>query len=146
VPPSSAVREAVRRRAGYRCEYCRIVGWELQVDHVVPRSTRRRGPAAANPDADALANLAAACAHCNRFKGDFTTGRDPLSGREVALFHPRRNRWPAHFAWSHDYLRILPITEVGGATIARLRMNDPVLVRQRRLLRQAMKAGGSPWP
>jgi hypothetical protein len=137
----------VRRRAGYRCEYCRIVGWELQVDHVVPRSPRRRGHGpVGDPDAADPANLAAACAHCNRFKGDFTTWRDPLSGREVTLFHPRRDRWEEHFAWSNDYLRILPTSDVGGATIARLRMNDAVLVRQRRLLRQAMQAGGSPWP
>jgi hypothetical protein len=74
------------------------------------------------------------------------TGRDPLSGREVALFHPRRDRWTEYFAWSRDYLRFLPVTDVGGATIARLRMNDAVLVRQRRLLRLAMEAGAAPWP
>ena len=147
MPLSERDREAVKRRAGYRCEYCRIVGWELQVDHIVPRSPRRL-PAGGGSrgDRDEPDNLAAACAHCNRLKGDFTTGRDPLNGREGPLFHPRRDAWDEHFAWTGDYLRLLPLTDVGGATIARLRMNDVVLVRQRRLLRQAMAAGAPPWP
>ncbi|HZO29240.1 MAG TPA: helix-turn-helix domain-containing protein [Chloroflexota bacterium] len=88
----------------------------------------------------------AACAHCNRLKDDFTTGRDPLSGHEVRLFDPRRDDWNEHFAWSNDYLRLLPISPIGGATIARLRMNEPVPRRQRQLLRQAMAGGGTPWP
>jgi hypothetical protein len=136
-------KEAIRRRAGYRCEYCRIVGWELQIDHVLPRSPRRRDPM---EELDAHGNLAAACAHCNRLKGDFTTGRDPLTGHETRLFDPRRDIWEEHFAWSSDYLRLLPLSEIGGAKIARLRMNAPVLRRQRRLLRQAIAGGGAPWP
>ena len=147
MPLSEREREAVKRRAGYRCEYCRIVGWELQADHIVPRSPHRHPiGAGAAVNLDDPENLAAACAHCNRLKGDFTTGRDPLSGREVRLFHPRRDTWDEHFAWSGDYLRILPLSDVGGATIARLRMNDPILVRQRRLLRQAMVGGAPSWP
>ena len=147
MPLSERVKEAVKRRAGYRCEYCRIVGWELQVDHILPQSPRRRDTAATpDEDLDAPENLAAACAHCNRLKGDFTTGRDPLTGGEVRLFHPRRDVWDAHFAWSSDYLRLLPLSEIAGATIARLRMNDTVFRRQRQLLREAMSGGGAPWP
>jgi hypothetical protein len=79
---SEREKEAVKRRAGYRCEYCRITHWELQVDHIIPRSRRRRGPPAQpSEDIDRPENLAAACAHCNRLKDDFTTGPDPLSGR-----------------------------------------------------------------
>ena len=144
---SEQQKEAVKRRAGYRCEYCHITHWELQVDHIVPRSRRRRGFAAETiENIDDPENLAAACAHCNRLKDDFVTGRDPLSNREIRLFDPRRDDWDQHFAWSHDYLRLLPLSDIGGATIARLRMNDPVLRRQRRLLRQAMAGGGTPWP
>ena len=147
MPLSERGKEAVKRRAGYRCEYCRIVGWELQVDHIVPRSPRRGSiGAVSDENLDQPDNPAAACAHCNPLKGDFTTGPDPLSGREARLVNPRRDDWDTHFAWSSDNLRILPLSDVGGATIARLRMNDPVLIRQRRLLRLAMVAGGSPWP
>ncbi|MHB8574893.1 MAG: HNH endonuclease signature motif containing protein [Dehalococcoidia bacterium] len=117
------------------------------MDHIIPRSRRRDSTdAEIRPDIDDPANLAAACSHCNRRKADFMTGRDPLSGGIVRLLHPRRDAWDEHFAWSSDFLRILPLSDIGGATIARLRVNEPVLVRQRRLLRQAMAAGGSPWP
>jgi hypothetical protein len=147
VPLSEQEKAAVKRRAGYRCEYCRITHWELQVDHVIPRSRRRRDDGAEmSEDLDAPENLAAACSHCNRLKGDFITGTDPFSGHELRLFHPRRDDWHDHFAWSNDYLRLLPLSAVGGATIARLRMNEPILRRQRRLLRQAMAGGSTPWP
>lgn len=132
MPPSERDREAVKRRAAYRCEYCGI-----------PRSPRRRDPV---EELDARENLAAACAHCNRLKGDFTTGRDPLTGREIRLFDPRRDVWEEHFAWSSDYVRLLPLSGIGEATIARLLMNAPVLRRQRQLLRQAIAGGGAPWP
>lgn len=148
MPLIAQVRKAAQRHAGYRCEYCRIVGWELQVEHIIPLSPRYRDPASIIPgeDLDAPENLAAACAHCNRFKGDFVTGRDPRTRNEVRLFHPRRDTWEEHFAWSGDYLRLLPLSGIGRATIVRLRMNDPILRRQRRLLRQAMAGGAPPWP
>ena len=75
---------------------------------------------------NALANLAAACAHCNRFKSDFVTGEAVIFGGEHRLFHPRVDHWDAHFTWSADYLRILPLNGVGDATIQRLHMNDPM--------------------
>ena len=141
------VRSVVLGRASFRCEYCHIDGWELQVEHVVPRSARHRAaPSLSADELNALANLAAACAHCNRFKGDFVTGEAAVFGGEHRLFNPRSDQWDAHFAWSADYLRILPLNGVGDATIQRLNMNDPVLRRQRELLRRAALAGGSPWP
>lgn len=147
MPLTARDKEALKERAGYRCEYCRIVGWELQADHILPRSPRRYGSTdVPKEDLDSPENLAAACTPCNRFKGDFTTGRDPLSGNEFRLFHPRRDVWDEHFAWGDGYLRLLPLTAIGGATISRLRMNTSLLKRQRRLLRHAMAAGASPWP
>src|ERR1700674_4440256 len=126
------VRSVVLGRASFRCEYCHIDGWELQVEHVVPRSPRHRAaPSLSAHELNALANLAAACAHCNRFKGDFVTGEAAVFGGEHRLFNPRSDQWDAHFAWSVDYLRIVPMTGVGDATIQRLNMNDPMLRRQR---------------
>src|SRR2546430_1893999 len=81
-----------------------------------------------------------------RCKPDFVTGEAVVFGGEHRLFNPRSDQWDAHFAWSADYLRILPLNEVGDATIQRLNMNDPMLRRQRELLRRAALAGGSPWP
>ena len=74
------------------------------------------------------------------------TGEASAFGGRHRLFNPRSDQWEAHFAWSADYLRILPLNGVGDATIQRLNMNDPVLRRQRELLRRAALAGGSPWP
>jgi len=146
VPLSAREKEAVRQRAGYRCEYCQIAGWELQVDHILPRSPRNRSAEMTDEALDTPENLAAACAHCNRLKDDLASGRDPVSGAEARLFNPRRDSWDEHFAWSDDFLRLLPLTPIGGATIARLKMNAPILKRQRRLLRQAIIGGASPWP
>jgi hypothetical protein len=74
---------------------------------------------------DDLANLAAACAHCNRFKGDHQVGPSPLFGGEHRLFNPRTDRWDAHFAWSADYRRILPLDSGGDTTIQRLTVTEP---------------------
>jgi hypothetical protein len=48
---------------------------------------------------------------------------DPLTGRTVPLFNPRRDRWRQHFRWSADRLRILGRTDAGRATVAALNMN-----------------------
>src|SRR5438132_11313290 len=121
------LRSVVLGRASFRCECCHIDGWELQVEHVVPRSPRHRPVSSLSADElNALANLAAACAHCNRFKADFLTGEAVAFGGEHRLFNPRSDQWDAHFAWSADYLRILPLNGVGDATIQRLNMNDPI--------------------
>jgi hypothetical protein len=49
---------------------------------------------------------------------------DPTSGRKVALFHPRRQRWRDHFRWVG--VRILGLTPTGRATVSALRMNRPL--------------------
>ena len=58
---------------------------------------------------------------------------DPVSARDVPLFHPRRNIWAEHFAWAEDATEIVGLTAVGRATVAALRMNRPQLVRVRRM-------------
>jgi hypothetical protein len=149
VPVRAAVRRLVLQRAGERCEYCQIRDWPLTVDHVVPMAIWRRLRRAGRSvpaDPDEPANLAAACGPCNQAKGSATTARDPLTGVEVPLFDPRRHAWAEHFAWVEDATHLVGVTAVGRATVARLRLNGPVYVRQRRLLRTAMRGGGAPWP
>jgi hypothetical protein len=48
------------------------------------------------------------------------TGEASVFGGEHRLFNPRSDQWEAHFAWSADYLRILPLNGVGDATIREL--------------------------
>ena len=72
------LKETVRRRAGFRCEYCHlpeaIAELPFQLDHVI---AGQHGGLATED------NLALAWARCNRYKG-------PNS----ALWHPRlRFRW-----------------------------------------------------
>jgi hypothetical protein len=69
---------------------------------------------------------------CNGFKGAQTHGRDPLSGRRVRLFNPRRQRWSRHFAWSDDGIRIIGRTACGRATVLALQLNNPIAVLVRR--------------
>jgi hypothetical protein len=70
---------AVRRRAGYACEYCRLPAGThptpFEIEHIVPKQ---------HGGATALSNLAYACLHCNRHKGPNLSGfassvREPSS-------------------------------------------------------------------
>lgn len=95
------------------------------VDHILPRS--KGGPTE-------LGNLAFACAGCNAHKYNKVEGRDPVSGDMVPLFHPRRDRWREHFAWSEEFVLILGLTPRGRATVEALQMNRDGVVNLRRLL------------
>ena len=67
-----AIREQVRRRAGYLCEYCHASEqWQyvaFTMDHIVPLSQE------GSSDVD---NLALACFPCNRRKSDRQEMADP---------------------------------------------------------------------
>lgn len=128
---AGAAREKVRGRARRRCEYCRTPEEPycaiatFSVEHILARS--RGGD-------DSLANLALSCHQCNLHKGDKTRGVDPVSGEEAPLFHPRRQRWDDHFAWSDDRSLLMGITATGRATIEELLLNRPRLVELRKKL------------
>jgi hypothetical protein len=116
----------IARRAGHRSEYCRapeeLTNFRFPVDHVLARAAAPE--LLGDPD-----NLALSCPSCNLFKADHRHGVDPRTGQRVELFHPRRDRWADHFAWSNDGLEILGLTTTGRATVALPRMNS---VAQRR--------------
>ena len=93
--------------------------WPLTVDHVIPQATwlESAPPDSGLNDPD---NLAAACYQCNIIgKRAYTRGVDPLSGAEVELFNPRRERWSDHFAWSQDYLTLKGKTSISGGRQSR---------------------------
>ena len=126
-PLSAAVRARVRAAARRRCGYCqssqRYVLGMLEIDHIIPKA---RG------GTDAEANLWLACRMCNSFKRTQITARDPLHGRRVRLFNPRRQRWSRHFQWSEDGTRILGRTACGRATVIALQLNHVMAVMVRR--------------
>ena len=125
----------VVRRAGNRCEYCRLsqLGQEatFHIDHVVPRAAG--GPTTAD-------NLALACVSCSLRKWAQQTATDPDSGEEVPLFNPRRQAWSEHFRWEGE--RIVPLTPTARATVAALAMNRPLIVAIRQ--EEAVRGRHSP--
>ena len=113
---------------GERCEYCRtserVTGIVLEADHIIPRS--RRGPTSKT-------NLCRACSSCNTYKGDQTQAIDPETNQQTPLFNPRRQRWSEHFTWNGEGTHVIGFTACGRATIEALKMNNPRIVRARRL-------------
>jgi hypothetical protein len=114
---TNASREAVRKRARNRCEYCHIHQSDVpflkhQIEHITPRQ---------HGGTDHLNNLALACYRCNKFKGPNLSAIDPRTGKLVRLFNPRRQRWVNHFVLRG--ILILGRTAIGRATVELLCMN-----------------------
>lgn len=109
----ASLRSRVATRAGDCCEYCRsperFATHPFSVEHVEPRS---------QGGADDEANLALACQGCNNHKYIRTTGTDPTTGLDEALYHPRRDVWEDHFIWSEDWCEVLGWSPTGRATVA----------------------------
>jgi hypothetical protein len=57
-----------------------------------------------------------------------------VSGQRVPLYHPRRDRWDAHFAWSDDFTLMIGLTPIGRATVETLQLNRDGVVNLRHLL------------
>jgi HNH endonuclease len=118
----------VAARADSRCEYClapeAISPDRFQVEHVLPRA---RG------GSDDFANLALACAACNRRKSQATQALDVETWTIVALFSPRQDVWDTHFRihLTPDGITIVGLTPTGRATVQRLDTNDPHVVSAR---------------
>ena len=123
----ASIKAQVRRRARFRCEYCRFperfAELSFQIDHIVARQHSGKNDAA---------NLAFACFRCNSHKGTNLAGVDPKSGRVVRLFHPRQDVWRENFAWQGPTL--IGLTPIGRATANVLRINRPDAVLARATL------------
>jgi len=122
-------QRAVIERADGRCEYCQsMVDYTTEtftVEHVIPVS---RG------GSSELDNLAFSCSGCNGHKYNKTGALDPVDGKNVPLFNPRKQKWQTNFGWSDDYTQIIGLTPSGRATVETLQMNRLGLVNIRRLL------------
>ena len=123
-----SLRDRIEERAGGRCEYCqapqRVCGYRFHLEHVIP---------VAQGGSDAESNRALACASCNLAKADRISGRDPLTGEIISLFHPRVDLWQEHFDWSDDQRTLIARTATGRATIAALDMNSDLRLAARPL-------------
>jgi len=123
---SELIRQQVRQRAGNQCEYCQshqdyLMGW-LQIDHIIP---------VAKGGTNSADNLCLACELCNQYKWTQTAAIDPETQFAYALFNPRRQQWHEHFTWDPNGTSILGLTACGRATIAALKLNNPLAVKVR---------------
>ncbi|HEV3143859.1 MAG TPA: HNH endonuclease signature motif containing protein [Gemmataceae bacterium] len=125
---TSTLRQLVRERAGFRCEYCHLPEFaaaaaSFHVEHIIAK--KHRG-------SDDPENCCWSCHRCNLHKGSNLSGRDPLTERIVRLFDPRRQSWKRHFEWYGAIL--VGRTQIGRATVAVLNINDAQRVELRRAL------------
>jgi hypothetical protein len=115
------IREQVRQRANFACEFCGVsetdVGSELTVDHFQP--TTKGGY-------DQLDNLLYCCPRCNQYKLDYW----PAQSTDPHLWHPRFELASRHFLELEDGT-LHPLTATGIFTLRRLRLNRPPLVAHR---------------
>jgi hypothetical protein len=123
------VREAVRTRAQFACEYCGVretdSGDLLTIDHFQP--VGKGGD-------DSLENLVYCCMRCNQYKGDYWPG----SLSAPMLWNPRQESTVAHVVeLDNDTLEAL--TPAGALSINLLHLNRPALVAYRQRRRQALE-------
>lgn len=115
----------VWRRAGGRCEYCRVSQSHLRlpfaIDHII--AIKHRGATRAG-------NLCLSCAACNSHKGPNISGIDEVTKRLTPLFNPRRHKWSKHFRWDGPIL--VGLTAIGRVTISVLEINLDYRVDLRR--------------
>lgn len=124
----------IRERARFCCEYC--ISQEayspdpFSTEHIFPEILG----GGSTED-----NLALACQGCNNLKYIKTTAIDPITSQEATLFHPRRDVWHEHFAWSQNLAVLIGLTPTGRATIVELRLNRENVVNLRTVLLLAGK-------
>jgi len=125
---SVELQRQVRERFANCCAYCRtaeaLTVVTIEFEHIVPRAAG---------GATVFDNLCLSCPTCNRHKSDLGSAPDPLTQKDVALFHPQQQRWRDHFSWNADATQVVGLTPTGRATIAALRMNRPQMIRVRRM-------------
>jgi len=99
-----------------------LQGASFHVERILPLTLR---------GTEELDNLAWACPGCNLKKATRVTLMDIVTGQEVRVFHPRRERWAEHLAW-RGY-RLIGLTPIGRALIAAFDLNHERRVRIRQV-------------
>ena len=122
-------KEFVIERASGCCEYClsqlRFCPDPFSVEHILPL---------AKGGSDALNNLALSCQGCNNHKYTHIIAIDPVTGQSAPLYHPRRDNWAEHFAWTDNCSQSIGLTPTGRATIVQLQLNRYGVINLRQAL------------
>jgi hypothetical protein len=123
-------RQAISKRARFRCEYCRFPEYysyhPYQVDHIL--SIKHGGT-------NSPKNLAWACSDCNNAKGSDVGSFDKITKTFVPFFNPRSQNWDDEFDIEAGY--ISGKTPSARVTVIILQMNQAERVEARRLLIEA---------
>ncbi|OKH18567.1 HNH endonuclease [[Limnothrix rosea] IAM M-220] len=97
MPLDKELRQTVRERADYLCEYChspeKLSASRFTIDHLIPRSLG---------GTDDLENLALACRRCNERRYNFVAGVDPKNKEITPIYQPRLYQWSDHFCWENQ--------------------------------------------
>ena len=127
---SAALRQLVRERAQFACEYCGVtehnVGSELTIDHYYPESL------GGSDDAE---NLCYCCHRCNLNKLDYW----PHEPDDLPIWNPRTSSPSDHILILADGMAY-PVTAIGRTTIGQLRLNRPPLIAYRRAQQASREA------
>lgn len=119
MPVRDGIKQAVRARAQYLCEYChsseRLSASRFTIDHIRPQSLG---------GSDMVENLALTCRRCNERRYNVVASIDPETQETVPVFHPRQQQWNEHFIWTGGGVVIAGITAIGRATCVLLDLND----------------------
>lgn len=122
------LQRQIRTHFANCCAYCltaeSLTATTFEFEHIIPRSAGGE---------TTFENLCLACPSCNRYKATRQTAIDPQVQVAVDLFHPHRQNWTEHFAWSEDATEIVGLTSTGRATISALKMNRSQLIRVRKM-------------
>ena len=122
----ATLREQVRQRAKYACEFCGVseinTGSQLTLDHFHPKS---------KGGSDKLANLVYCCVRCNQYKQDYW----PSQPEDPSIWNPLAEPATTHFVEAESG-ELLPLTQTGSFTLKKLRLNRPPLIAYRQNRRQ----------
>ena len=107
---SPSLRQQVRKRANFACEFCGVTetdtGGELTVDHYRPKTKGGK---------DTLENLLYCCVRCNLYKANYL----PEKSDTPQLWNPRLTSFHQHFLELDDG-RLSPLTPTGIITLIQL--------------------------
>ncbi len=127
---SPVERKFVIERAEGMCEYCRSLldysPESFDIEHIIPL---------AKGGGNDLDNLALACEGCNSRKRDYTGYIDVSTGKFVAFFHPRIERWEDHFSWDETLELVIGKSQSGKVTVEALALNRLGLINLRKALK-----------
>lgn len=122
------IRDIVRQRAVWRCEYCLVP----EAYHPIPHFHVEHIFSQKHGGLTELPNLALACPECNWKKGTIIGSRKHPRGKFIRLFNPRDDVWQQHFGFNWAIVR--PKTEIGEITCKILGLNDDFRISFREYL------------